>query len=87
LVVNEPKNTIEDDTYGRRVPFNLDVTNEKVKIIEYQDNLGRWRRLCSRCDGYDRTKSFKRGDHTVNIRAVDYAGNIDQKTISFNVDY
>ncbi len=84
LVVNEPD---EGVTYGRRVPFNLNVTNEKVKIIEYRDNLGRWRRLCSRCDEYDRTKSFKRGDHTVNIRAVDYAGNMDQETISFNVDY
>jgi len=84
LIVNEPDQGV---TYGRRVPFNLDVTNEKVRIIEYQDNLGRWRRLCSRCDEYDRTKSFRRGSHVVNIRAVDYAGNIDQETINFNVDY
>jgi len=84
LVVDEPNNGI---TYGRRVPFDLEVTNEKVKIIEYQDNFGRWRRLCTRCDSYDRTKSFKRGSHTVNIRAVDYAGNFDQETINFNVDY
>jgi len=84
LVVDEPNNGI---TYGRRVPFDLEVTNEKVKIIEYRDNLGRWRRLCTRCDSYDRTKSFKRGIHTVNIRAVDYAGNSDQETINFEVAY
>jgi len=84
LVVNEPN----DVTYGgRRVPFDLEVTNEKVKVIEYQDNLGRWRRLCTRCDSYDRTKSFRRGSHIVNIRAIDYAGNFDQETINFNVDY
>ncbi len=84
LKVNNPVNGME---YGRRVQFDVEVTNEKVKIIEYQDNLGRWRRLCSRCDSYDRTKSFKRGPHTVNVRAVDYAGNSDEKIVSFNVEY
>lgn len=83
LVVNTPENT----DYGRRVPFDLEVTNEEVKIIEYQDNLGNWRRLCTRCDEYDRSKSFRRGSHTVNIRAIDYAGNFDEETITFNVDY
>jgi len=86
LDVEFPK---DGEIYGRKVPFDITVTEDVT--LEYQDNLGRWRRLCTRCDGYGnsrgRTKSFRRGHHNVLIRAVDKAGNSDVEVINFLVDY
>jgi len=88
LTVNFP----EDDAYGRRVPFNITVTEDVT--LEYRDESvsnPRWRRLCTRCDEYGnsrtRTKSFSRGIHEVLIRAVDKAGNSDIEEVEFEVDY
>jgi len=86
LTVNMPENF----TYGRRVPFNISVTEDV--LLEYYDNLDnnpRWRRICNNCDAYgtgrSRTKSFKRGEHQLQVRAVDKAGNSDVEIIDFNV--
>ena len=78
LPVNEIYNT-------SRVPFDLNVTNEKVKKIEYQDILGKWRTLCSGCSYYNKAKYFKDGEYSLMIRASDYAGNIDEENVSFTV--
>jgi hypothetical protein len=82
----------EDDFYGRKVPFNITVS-EKV-LIEYynpSDRNARWRRLTSNKDEYGntrfKTKTFKRGMHDLQIRATDKAGNSDIDVISFEVDY
>jgi len=86
LTINSPENI----TYGRRVPFNITIS-EPVRLEYYDESRDRWRRLCSNCDdyGFDRkkTKSFKRGTHNIQIRAKDKAGNSDTQQVSFNVIY
>jgi len=82
----------ENANYERRVQFNMIVSEDvTLEYIDYFDTNPRWRRLCSNCDEYGdsrtKTKSFKRGLHNVEIRAVDKAGNSDTEQISFNVDY
>lgn len=84
LSVNLPLNV----TYGRLVPFDLEVS-EDVKL-EYYDNLDanpRWRTLCTRCDEYNKNKAFSRGNHDILIRALDDAGNSDVDGIGFFVSY
>lgn len=91
LTVSSPVNGA--DHTSRKVPFNLTVSEDVT--LEYRDNSARkprWRRLCSRCDGYGdekriRTKSFKKGHHDIEIRATDKAGNSDIKELSFDIDY
>ena len=85
-----PENVMGNESYSRRVPFNLSVS-ERVRL-EYMDSSvfrPRWRRLCSRCEDYGldrvRKKSFKKGLHEVLIRAVDDAGNSDVVEVEFEV--
>ena len=77
----------EDSEYGRRVPFNLSVS-EKVKL-EYNDNGGAFNNLCNNCDSYGltglKTKKFSVGNHDIIIRATDKAGNSDSEAVSFDV--
>jgi hypothetical protein len=88
LTINSPLNNTGNESYGKRVPFNITVS-EEVKL-EYMDNDGRFRRLCSNCEeyGFDRkkTKSFREGIHNVTIRAIDKAENSDTKIVKFEVD-
>jgi len=92
LTINMPEDMIDDESYGRKVPFNITISEDvTLEYIDYNDRRPRWRRLCSRCDEYGfnraRTKSFKRGIHNIEIRARDRAGNSDSESISFKVDY
>jgi len=87
LTVNSPE---DGETYGRRVPFNITVSESL--ILEYYDDLrGRWVRLCNNCDDYGasrtRVRSFRRGNYHLLIRAMDKAGQIDTWETSFEVDY
>jgi len=74
----------EGATYdSRRVRLNMDVDEEV--LLEYSDNGGRFRRLCRRCDHYDRTRSFSDGSHSVVITATDKAGNVATETVNFEI--
>jgi len=82
----------EDLIYGRRVQFNMSVSEDvKLEYTDKNDLNERWRRLCSNCDdyGFDRkkTKTFKKGVYDLLIRAVDDAGNSDEFEVEFWVDY
>ncbi len=88
LKVNLPK----DALYLRKVPFDITVSEEV--ILEYFDsniNSPKWRTLCTRCNEYgyskEKTITFSKGSHDIIIRAVDKAGNSEEKEISFEVDY
>ena len=73
----------------RRVLIDIDLT-EEVKSFGYIDNSDRrprFRRLCGKCSGYERERSFARGLHEVTFQATDYAGNTVEKTRTFVVDY
>lgn len=90
LHLNMPENT----DYGRRIPFNITVDNDEKTLIEYYDESSsrpRWKRLCNNCNEYGnsktKTKSFRRGDHSLIVRTVDKAGNSDSERIDFTVDY
>jgi len=92
LNVNLPENKTGNESYGRKVPFNITISEEVLlEYIDLQDASPRWRRLCSNCDEYgnsrEKTKSFKRGAHDLLIRAVDEAGNSDIEEKSFEVDF
>ncbi|MFH1585143.1 MAG: lamin tail domain-containing protein [archaeon] len=85
-------NMPESKTYDRKVPFNIEVSEEvSLEYIDNSDSSPRWRKLCTRCDEYGaerkKTKTFKRGAHDLTIRAFDKAGNSDEESVSFVVDY
>ncbi len=63
-----------------RASFIFEVIEDNFDIIEYIDHSSRrprWRRLCSRIrDGScNRVKRFRRGEHILDIRIADEAGN------------
>ncbi|MBI3623758.1 hypothetical protein HY212_06805 [Candidatus Pacearchaeota archaeon] len=84
LTVNLP---IDGETYGKKVPFNLSVS-EKV-TLQYKNNNPAWKGFCDNCNGYGfnskKTRAFDPGTHDITIRATDQAGNFDEKTLSFFV--
>ena len=92
LNVYSPYNKTGNESYERRVPFNITISEDvKLEYYDKSEARPRWKRICTRCDeyGFDkvRTISFKRGVHHLLIRAVDNAGNSDTKEIEFEVDY
>jgi hypothetical protein len=69
---------------SRSINLNVGVT-EIVKTLEYSLDDGRFTRLCSNCDIYNRKKTFRNGDHKIVVRATDYAGNKNEAEVSFKV--
>jgi len=68
---------------NRRVRLTAEMS-EKV-MLEYSDNEGRFKKLCSRCDFYNRTRYFRTGSHELVVRASDKAGNVAEQSVSFTV--
>lgn len=85
ITLNEPQSTPYDN---KKILMDIEV-DEEVELLEYidvADPRGKWRRLCSDCEDYYKSKSFKEGFHDLIIRATDYAGNEDEAYVSFTVD-
>jgi hypothetical protein len=80
VTINSPDPTTYDT---RRVPMDITVT-EDVKL-EYSLDGSNYRRICSRCDSYEHSKTFSDGTHTLLIRATDEAENTGQDSVSFTV--
>ena len=68
---------------SRKTRFDIS-TNLDAKI-EYSDNGGRFRRLCKNCDEYNKTKTFRDGEHNVIIRATWDEQQVEEN-ITFKVD-
>src|SRR3989344_2131811 len=64
----------------RRVEFDVEIS-EEVDLLYYHLNSTRprWISLCRNCDGYNKKKSFRTGDHNLIIMASDKASNSDQE--------
>ncbi|MEM4245060.1 MAG: hypothetical protein QXR60_02565 [Candidatus Nanoarchaeia archaeon] len=76
----------EPTTYERYVEFDINVDEEvTLEYWDYALSRPRWSRLCAKCDNYSRKKGFTKGDHTLDIRATDPAGNSVIGTVSFTV--
>ena len=82
---------INDTTYGRRVPFEISVSEEVLlQYFDLSDPRPRWKTLCSNCGDYGITRaksvSFKSGNHEILIMAMDKAGNAVVEEINFQVN-
>lgn len=82
---NSPLNGIYPE---RRILLDIEAT-EELDEIEYKDNFDsnpRWKRLCSRCDEYERERSFRDGVHNLLIRCTPFAGEPEEHEVSFVSD-
>ncbi|MBU1051155.1 MAG: hypothetical protein KJ718_01230, partial [Nanoarchaeota archaeon] len=73
-------NDFSSELNGRGMQFVIDITEENFQIVQYRDNEERkpkYRTLCSRLDDgiCDKKKFFSHGDHSIDIRVLDKAGN------------
>ena len=73
-----------DPVQDSSVQFDIEVS--ELVTLETSDNSGKFTSLCKNCQSYHKTRSFKDGMHSVLIRAVDAAGNMDSETLVFRVD-
>ena len=92
LKVDVTKPVINSFNYsvsGRKVIFKIDVSEknfDEVSYIDYNDKHPKWRTLCSSLRGTscDKRKSFLKGNHKIDIRVLDEAGNFAEvKNLSF----
>jgi hypothetical protein len=60
--------------------------NEIVEKLGYYIDGSTFRRLCDDCNSYNVRKIFSYGNHTLLVKATDYAGNIGYDSIIFYVD-
>lgn len=77
------------EVYGdKKVLFDINVTEEvDLTYLDHSDSRGREKRICRSCDEYAKEISFKNGFHNITIFARDDAGNQDNKSLTFFVDY
>jgi hypothetical protein len=86
-VINITK-PVNGTLYGKKIGINIS-SSEKVtlELLDSLDTSQTWKALCSNCDSYGKnslkTRSFIKGNHTLYIRATDYSGNRDIKSVSF----
>ena len=77
----------ENKTYtDRKVYFTANIS-EKV-TLEYIDHYSAnptWKRLCTRCDYYNRYKTLSYDDYYLTVRASDLAGNFVSRDFMFTV--
>jgi hypothetical protein len=81
---------LDGSNVSRRVQFNVTATEEvKLEYLDEEDARPVFRRLCSRCDEFGesrkRTKFFRKGNHSLVIRATDKAGQIGTADVEFQV--
>ena len=80
-----------------KVTFNVNVSDINFDKVLYFDNydskpkfLNVWKTLCSKLTKDNlciQSRFFTKGHHTVNIKVTDKAGNYENKTIDFDINY
>ena len=73
--------------FSEKILFDIQV-NEEVKTLEHADLSvnPRLKRLCTKCDEYNKNKRFKAGNHDLSFIATDYAGNVGNVNVSLFVN-
>lgn len=84
-ILNIDSSLISGSNYIKKLPLKLNV-NEKVDL-SYKDLNGnnKFVSLCKNCDSYDKSVTFKEGNHNLIIKATDKAGNIDEENFVFSI--
>ncbi len=85
-VINNPTNMI--NVNGKYVYFNLSISELNFQAVSYQDNDdGKWKKICSSLKNGICSKkvSFKTGNHIVDIKVEDQAGNSVASQVEFNI--
>jgi hypothetical protein len=81
-------------TIKTNCPMPINYTSSSVRLdinitenadVEYSDNGGAFRTLCSNCKFYNRTRNFTHGIHQLLIRATDKTGNTGTDSVTFSV--
>ena len=76
---------------SRYIYFNISIEEknlDEVEYIDYNDKNPHWRRICSsrlKDGSCIKKKSFRIGEHNIDLRVVDDAGNSVVKNIQFEV--
>ena len=83
-IVNSPKNK----DYGKkRIKIDVSVNFPvRLEYIDYSELKPKWKKLCEKCDKYNRTRSFIEGWHNITIRAVNGFGRSKEENITFFID-
>ena len=79
----------ENKTYGeKKMRFDLFTSNEveKIEYADYTDRILRWKKLCSSCSSYNKTKSLRDGTHILSFKATDYYGASSIINVTFMID-
>lgn len=86
--VTKPKIERIDTIIDRnKVEFLSYITEKNFDEVQYMDERGKWRKLCSNLKNgvCVSKKTFKSGEYTIPIRAYDESGNVDEKSVSFSI--
>jgi len=85
LTVNSPLDIsdLNYQDYSGKVLF--DMTADDKYTLQYSINGDKFKTLCANCNKYKNYKTFGTRNYNLILKALDKAGNIDQKTINFNV--
>ena len=77
-----------DTEFSKSVLFDIELSEEvrKLGYMDLSSSKQIFKRLCSRCHEFNRTKTFEDGNHSLIFMATDFAGNIGMANISFKVE-
>ncbi len=83
IIIYSPQNS---SVYNNsKILLRINVS-ETVNKMEYALDKGAFNSLCRGCDNYFKNHTFSYGLHTLTVRAIDYAGNVNQSSINFFID-
>ena len=83
VTINSPNNISQ----ARRVNFDLGISEviEDLSYIDFNDRRPSEKRLCRKCQYYNKTRAFTTGNHSVKFIAEDKASNKGEANVNFTV--
>jgi uncharacterized protein YjbI with pentapeptide repeats len=85
LSINKP---IEEQYNTTKIKFEIEST-QRVSKMYYRDEIygnPSWTTLCTNCDIYNRTRSFKEGEHNITLKGILLSGQEVLNETSFFID-